>query len=176
MAHTGHSPVLLPCPLAGAKRTFDRRRHQQFESRPVGSQTARELFSRADPTMTERQRPRAVRGLVRPHRAKSPKQASFCRVHQPRADMASAIGKPSMRCKHQTTTVGSNPMLSAIKSANLFSGALAREKRGRFPGKFARKTTTMRRTIRQPFRSNPAPFCALSPSHDGRVVVSDARR
>jgi hypothetical protein len=27
--------VLLPCPLAGAKRTIDRRRHQQFESRSI---------------------------------------------------------------------------------------------------------------------------------------------
>ena len=46
--------MLLPCPLAGAKRTFDRRRNHQFKSRPVGSQAARKLFSRADPTMTER--------------------------------------------------------------------------------------------------------------------------
>ena len=39
--HTGHGPVLLPCPLAGAKQTFDRRRHQQFESTGRQSDSSR---------------------------------------------------------------------------------------------------------------------------------------
>lgn len=36
---------------------------------------------------------------------------SACRV------VTNAIGKPVVRCKHQTATVGSNPMLSANQSA-----------------------------------------------------------
>jgi hypothetical protein len=106
MAHTGHSPVLLPCPLAGAKRTFDRRRHQQFESRPVGSQTARELFSRAGSPMTERQRPLRCWGCGATASRKKPETGLFL----PRASAARRHGQ----CDRQT--------VDAMQASNSYRG------------------------------------------------------
>ena len=60
---------------------------------------------------------------------------------------------PSTRCKHQTATVGSNPILSASEPANFLSGHACVAHNGHLMGSSARKTTTMRRTIRLQIRS-----------------------
>jgi hypothetical protein len=80
--------------------------------------------------------------------------------------VTNAVGKPVARCKHQTATLGSNPMLSDNQS---FSTLAIMENTPKM-GRFRTQTTTRERHG----KAERGRFIRLSPGHDGRMVVRDA--